>query len=144
MKKLFLLMLVAPILFVSSQVGAAAECISSENWDSQFIQGELITVSRSQFADHGNVLNHYLFSMNEEACFNDGYGNLSNKVEKCKNGDECSVYYEIQVLLSEDQKNNIKTLENEKLEMKVTWITWGGTQQWLREVGAKGEFKILN
>ena len=156
MKRLFLLMLFVPMLLIGSEEELTEECISFKNRDTKFINGELITVSRQMFVGHGPISYSYLFKMDEEACFYDGTGNLTNKIESCKNGDQwispnnktaesiCLVKYEIQVLLSEDQKNNLESLQNKKLEMKVTWITWGGTQHWLREVGVKGEFKVLN
>ena len=86
-------LLVTFFLLISSYANTK-DCINYENLESNVLSGELKVLSSTMFFDHGDIINHYIFVIDENTCFSTGYGDWDVK--------------EVQVIMSEEQLQKIK------------------------------------
>ena len=122
------LALVLSLLLLSIGVWAE-ECITYKNMTSNLIKGELLVVKGTRYWDHGEIIEYYIFRMNEERCFDVWTGPVNTK--------------DVQVLLNADQEERINELIDQQIYMKINDFLLGGTHHWKRPIGVpKAEFII--
>ena len=115
-------------LFISSYANTK-DCINYKNLDSNLLSGELRAISSTMFFDHGDIINHYIFVINENTCFATEYGDWDVK--------------EVQVILSEEQLQKIDQITNKKIVMEIEDYIVGETQSWKRRIGIlKAKFRV--
>tara|TARA_Y100001970_G_scaffold210326_1_gene256534 strand:- start:123 stop:578 length:456 start_codon:yes stop_codon:yes gene_type:complete len=126
MKSKFLLL----TLFFSITIYAnTKDCINYKNLESNLLSGELKVMSSTMFFDHGDIINHYIFVIDENTCFSTEYGDWDVK--------------EVQVILSEEQLQKIDQIANKKIVMEIEDYIVGETQHWKRRIGIlKAKFRV--
>ena len=86
-------------------------------------------MSSTMFFDHGEIINHYIFVIDENTCFSTEYGDLGVK--------------EVQVIMSEEQLQKIDQISNKKIVMEIEDYIVGETQSWKRRIGIlKAKFRV--
>ena len=86
-------------------------------------------MSSTMFFDHGDIIKHYIFVIDENTCFSTGYGDWDVK--------------EVQVILSEEQLQKIGQIANKKIVMEIEDYIVGETQHWKRRIGIlKAKFRV--
>ena len=115
-------------LLISSYANTK-DCINYKNLDSNLLSGELKVISSTMFYDHGDIINHYIFVIDENTCFSTEYGNWDVK--------------EVQVIMSEEQLQKIDQIANKKIVMEIEDYIVGETQSWKRRIGIlKAKFRV--
>tara|TARA_B100002019_G_scaffold205896_1_gene178624 strand:+ start:424 stop:801 length:378 start_codon:yes stop_codon:yes gene_type:complete len=119
--------LITFFLFISSYANTK-DCINPKNLESNLLSGELRVISSTMFYDHGDIINHYIFVIDENTCFSTEYGDWDVK--------------EVQVILSEEQLQKIGQIPNKKIVMEIEDYIVGETQHWKRSIGIlKAKFR---
>ena len=122
------LLLITFFLLISSYANAKG-CINYKNLESNLLLGELKVISSTMFFDHGDIINHYIFVIDENACFSTEYGDWDVK--------------EVQVILSEEQLQKIDQIVNKKITIEIQDYIVGETQSWKRRIGIlKAKFRL--
>ena len=120
-------LLITFFLLISSYANTK-DCINYKNLDSNLLSGELKVISSTMFYDHGDIINHYIFVIDENTCFSTEYGNWDVK--------------EVQVIMSEEQLQKIDQIANKKIVMEIEDYIVGETQSWKRRIGIlKAKFR---
>ena len=121
-------LLITFFLLISSYANTK-NCINYKNLESNTLSGELKVISSTMFFDHGEIINHYIFVIDENTCFSTEYGDWDVK--------------EVQIIMSEEQLQKIDQIANKKIVMEIQDYIVGETQSWKRRIGIlKAKFRL--